>query len=703
VEKEKEMKVFSIRFDAICICLAAGILSGCISLQHGKSARSTISLDGTWQIAEGKMDQPPSQFERTVPVPGLVDMAKPSFVEPGPKLANEGPTKDTRRDAFWYRLTFKYERLLEKVATIKVRKAMFGTRVILNGKVLGDHAPCFTPGLFDATSALKSGENELLIRVGADRDAVTKAVPSGFDFEKLRYIPGIFDSVELILSGTPNIENLQVAPDLSNQQARVRIWLKDTTDGEVIVEVREAISGKIAGKTSGHLGRNSEQVVDLAVPISNCRLWSPEDPFLYELTARTSGDEFRTRFGMRSFTFDPVTGRAVLNGKPYFMRGSNITLYRFFEDPERSDLPWKEQWVRKLHQRVKEMNWNCLRYCIGFAPEAWYRIADEEGILIQDEYPIWFGGNGWGCWPKELKTDQLATEYAEWMRERWNHPCVVIWDANNETTSDQTTPAIKQVRSLDMSNRPWDNSYMPPAESGDIQEEHPYHFIDPKFKLSQLATANPAPWKKGHAVIINEYGWLWLNRDGTPTTLTKKQYENMLGKDSTTAQRRHRYALYLAAETEFWRCNRKAAAVVHFTMLGYSRTDGQTSDHWLDIARLTWEPEFIKYVRDSFAPVGLMIDAWAEQYPAGQQEFPVVVINDLYTAWKGTVRFRLLRDGKTLKEIKRPSVVPALGDAKLKFTLDIPNEPGNYQVEAALIKGGAEPVCSLRDFEIKAK
>ena len=108
---------------------------------------------------------------------------------------------------------------------------MFGARVILNGQLLGDHLPCFTPGYFDAKQALKTGENELLIRVGADRDSVTQAIPSGFDFEKERYIPGIFDSVKLILSGTPNILNAQVVPDISKGQARVRLWLKGAKTG----------------------------------------------------------------------------------------------------------------------------------------------------------------------------------------------------------------------------------------------------------------------------------------------------------------------------------------------------------------------------------------------------------------------------------------------------------------------------------------
>jgi beta-galactosidase len=671
----------------------------------GPTSRKTLSLDGRWQIAEGALEAVPAKFEHEVVVPGLVDMANPPFDQPGPKVAsrNKVPQKDPRRDAFWYRRTFRIIGPIPAVATLKVSKAMFGTRVLLNGTLLGDHAPCFTPGFFDAGAALKSGVNELLIRVGADRDAVTAAVPSGFDYEKERYIPGIFDSVELILAGTPNIVNVQVTPDLSNRQARVRVWLKGSTSGDVRIEVREAKSRKLAGQTSARLGAGPELVLDLAVPISNCRLWSPETPFLYEVTVRTSGDEFTTRFGMREFKFDPATGQARLNAQPYFLRGSNFTLYRFFEDPARHDLPWRDDWVRRLHRRVKDMHWNCLRYCIGFPPEAWYRIADEEGILIQDEFPIWFGGQGWSTWPKELKADELAKEYAEWMRERWNHPSVAIWDASNETTTEETVRAVQQVRSLDLSNRPWDNSYMPPAQPGDVLEQHPYHFHNATYKLRDLATANAAPWKNAetHGVIINEYGWLWLNRDGTPTTLTTNLYQNLLGTNSTTEQRRRLYARYTAAETEFWRSHRTVAAVMHFTTLGYSRPDGQTSDHWLDVRKLTWEPEFYRYVRDAFAPVGLMIDSWAEDYaPAKRQEFPVVLINDLNEPWRGGVRFRILRAGKTVAEQRLPAEVAGLGSSRVVFTATIPESAGDYQAEAVLTATPTGQVRSWRDFAV---
>ena len=248
---------------------------------------------------------------------------------------------------------------------------MFGTRVFLNGILLGDHLPSFTPGYFDARPALRTGSNELVLRVGADRDAVGRAYPDGFDFEKQRYIPGIFDSVELVLSGTPHFISVQAAPDVAGKTIRVQAVLRNAGEAAkvaVTFVVREAKSGKIAGRLTSKpasLASGAETTVDVRIPLEDCRLWSPENPFLYTLDVDSSTDSFRTRFGMREFKFDPATGRAMLNGKPYFMRGSNFTLYRFFEDSECGNLPWDQKWVRLLHQRVKDMHWNCLRYCIG--------------------------------------------------------------------------------------------------------------------------------------------------------------------------------------------------------------------------------------------------------------------------------------------------------------------------------------------------
>ena len=331
------------------------------------------------------------------------------------------------------------------------------------------------------------------------------------------------------------------------------------------------------------------------------------------------------------------------------------------------------------------MHWNCLRYCIGFPPEAWYDIADELGVMIQDEFPIW-------SHTKETKREELAFEYSEWMRERWNHPCVIIWDANNETTSTETGPVIAQVRGLDLSNRPWDNSYNPPAEPGDIFESHPYHFNasfrlrQPWVKAERIPQGNVTRNDSQHAVVINEYGWHWLNRDGVlPITLTRDIYRSVLGDDATATQRFHMQALWLAADTEFWRLHRQAAAVVHFTMLGYSRPDGQTCDHWSNVEKLEWEPEFYRYVRDAFAPVGLAVDFWKDMIiHCTQARVPVILINDLDRPWSGQVTLTLRCDGSETPtiEMKQNTAVAPLGLMTLDFDVTWPEDLGQYTLTA---------------------
>jgi len=708
--------------------VAAGILAGTIlagTMLAGTAAtadapRRVISLDGMWGVAEGTMNEQPSHFDHTVPVPGLVDMAEPAFADVG--------LKSERREAFWYRRTFRVDGPVPAVAVLKIHQAMYGKRVFLNGTLLGDHPPYFTPGYFDARAALQSGENEILVRLGAYRDAVPKPNPDGHDWEKGHYIPGIFDSVELILSDVPHIVRIQAVPDIKTQTVTVHAWIRDVgppVAATVRFTVREAAGGRIVGEGQCVIAAEApgpERTGQATIAVRDCRLWSPEDPFLYEIETRTAGDAMMTRFGMRTFRLDRLTGRAILNGRPYFMRGSNICLFRFLEDELRGDKPWREDWVRRLHERFRDvMRWNSLRYCIGFPPKMWYRIADEVGILIQDEFPIWNMDPD----PGDFDADELVRQYTEWVQERWNHPSVVIWSACNETPAPETDNAIRKVRTLDFSGRPWNNGWAPAVDPNDAYEAHPYHTAGSGFKLSVFENRSGVPEqrinpnKHKNPIILNEYGWLWLNRDGNPATISQPFYHHALGPHATPDQYRYLHARLLAAKTEFWRCRRACAAVMHFVSLSASKPAqpkyrkgewksidtqryGWTCDDWTDIENLTWDPMFLTYVRDAFAPVGLMLDAWAEEYPGGQaREFPVVVINDLYEPWEGIVRFRLLREGAPLEEKTQPCTVPALGDKTLAFTVDIPSETGSYQIEAALVRPGAESVRSLRDFVVR--
>lgn len=686
------------------------LLTGSALAAAAASARQTISLDGVWQVAEGGLGSAPARFAHSVPVPGLVDMAQPPFDSPGSTVALEDRRErkrpaDPKREAFWYRRTFTLPAPLPEVARLKINKARYGTKVFLNGREIGEHGPNFTPAWFDLRPFLKEdgSENELLIRLGASLAQVAPCLTEGWDFEKSRYLPGIYDSVSLVLCGSPHVVNVQTVPDVEGKSVRAQVELAAPPAGPVRATVTEALSGQVAGEIS--LPAQASAKLDFTIPIRNARLWTPEAPFLYDLVVDTGGDSSRTRFGLRSFRTDPHTGRALLNGQTYFLRGSNVCIYRFFEDAARENLPWDRDWVRQLHRRFKEMHWNSLRYCIGFPPELWYEIADEEGILIQDEFPIWYGGKP-DAWPKEITQQHLAVEFTEWMRERWNHPCVVIWDAQNETTDDRVVAAtLMAVRAQDLSNRPWDNGWGTPQQPGDLSEAHPYRanrkgFFANFAKETGIPDNGPRHGARP-PYLINEYGWLWINRDGTLPTLTQDVYARLLGEQATPSERFLYYARTLAAKTEFWRSRRQCAGVLHFCGLGYSRHDGQTSDHFIDLRKLTYEPHFRRYVGDSFAPTGIMLDFWGAELPAGEsREFPVALLNDLPESWSGSVRLRLSLDGKTVAEETQPCLLAAWGEQRLAFRLALPAAPGRYELDAALLRPGSPEVHSLRDFTV---
>jgi len=677
--------------------------------------RRIINLDGRWEIAEGGKDSVPKSFERKVPVPGLVDMAKPAFEEVG--------KKSEKRQTFWHRRKFTVEGQIPAVAILKIHKAKYGTKVFLNGKLVGEHLPCFTPALLDVKRLLKGSgkQNELIIRVGADRECLPEGMPGGWDFEKYLYIPGIYDSVELILTGAPYISNVQVVPQVEDNSVRIESLIQNPTlkdEVDIICRIREYKSGRSFVSDRIRMGKVGDDPVfpfSTILPMRDCKLWSPEEPFLYEVELDIGTDTVKTRFGMRSFRFDKESGRAVLNGKPYFMRGTNVCAYRFFEDAERGDKPWRKEWVRRLHRKFKSMHWNSIRYCIGFPPELWYEIADEEGFLIQDEFPIWLLSKA----PENPISEKIIPEYTEWMQERWNHPCVVIWDAQNESITNETGKALQAVRHLDLSNRPWDNGWAVPESDADYLESHPYLFSKIQwgrgdFHLSDLANTSGRPRLRDAQkdyklpIIINEYAWLWLNRDGTTTCLTDKVYDNLLGPNSTVAQRRLLYARYLAALTEFWRCHRECAGVLHFCGLGYSRAGdkprpqgGATSDHFIDLERLTFEPYFEQYVRDAFSPVGLMIDFWDEELVSGvERRFKVFVINDLGYDWKGIVRLRIVRGSKTISEQSKDCAVSPFAREMLTFEQEFPKQGGEYQLIAELVAADGAVVRSLRDFKV---
>lgn len=694
-------------------------IMGCGTSVH---ERKVLSLHGDWDLAQTDTNSSiPADFDHKVRVPGLIDMASPEI-----EMDQEGQFEDR---LFWYRKTFTIDADERQVVQLKINKAKYFTRVYLNRKFVGENPYCFVPLYFDLKPFLngKGEENELVISVGC-RNSLPDSVTNGWDFEKLRYIPGIYDDVSIIMADRPMIKDMQAVPLIQEEKLRIVTNVEPEHAGQSVklsYLIRESVLKKEIATgtiTDGQTDEDGSLNFDFSVPMPDCILWTPENPFLYELELATGGDTWISRFGMRSFSFDRDRGMALLNGEPYFMRGTNVCIFRFFEDPDRAGLPWDREWVAKLHSRFKEMHWNSIRYCIGFPPESWYEIADSIGFLIQDEFPIWTLGESHKM--GGVTPERLALEYDSWMRERWNHPCVVIWDAQNESITDVTGEALQLIRENDLSNRPWDNGWAAPRAETDCIESHPYRFgqyrsgkkpsaagplID-HFSKESSPDNGPNehfPAESGekykNAIIINEYAWIWLNRNGTPTTLTDKVYENVFPEADSPAGRYVTYAKHLAMLTEYWRAHRQCAGILHFCGLGYSRPEdprGQTSDNFTDIQNLTYEPQFYKYVKPAFHPLGLMIDMWEKSIAPGKQMiFPLHLINDLPDVWNDKVRIYIRNDNKVISQQSISANIPPYGKEIMEVTLETPVQSGSYQVIAEIITS-ADTVRTIRDIRI---
>ena len=684
--------------------------------------RTNITLDGTWEIEDSRdPQQMPASWNHHVPVPGLAHSAQPPFAHvdefdsrqlilnrvrdgrlPRSSIVHTAGISHQERNWFWYRRTFEINTVRE-VATLRVNKAQFGTAVWLNGTKVGEHLPCFSAAIFDVSAAIRPGRNELIIRVGAHPGVLPATVSGGTDFEKIRWTPGIYDIVTLALSDNPVIESIQVAPNIHDSSIVLQTVLRNAGHRSVSFDIKNQVHAwksdtTIATSIPLHatLGPGEAQTFLQTIAVPGARLWSPESPNLYVVETTAGGDSKATRFGMREFRFDTASQRAYLNGRIYFMRGSNITLHRFFEDPLSGMLPWNDAWVRKLLSEIpKEMHWNSFRFCIGPVPDKWLDIADESGLLIQNEYFVWTGQNWHG--PENqvhFDSDEMIQEYREWMRDNWNHPSVVIWDANNETWDAAFgEKIIPSVRGLDLSNRPWENSYNPPVGPDDPVEDHPYEFQamadgGQPFSMTTLESAgglSPGA-QSGHALILNEYGWLWLNRDGSPTELTKKLYPALLGKDATAQQRLDLDTYLLAGLTEYWRAYRRYSGVLHFVYLTSSNPAGYTSDHFQDVENLKLQPIFREYLSNAFAPVGVYLSFWQPVIETGSRRIlPVMLVNDKDHEVKGVLTLTLddTKQEPVASETTSFTLAP-LGQTTILCDFIFPQLTGEFVLRASI-------------------
>jgi beta-galactosidase len=649
--------------------------------REGRDARQIFSLNGAWEIEPGGRATPPPAWQRTIHVPSLVDTAEPAY--------------DHRvSDYHWYRRVFTVPPTMRReIALLVIEQAMYGTAVWVNGRFAGEDIACYTSQEYDITQFLEFGvPNVLLVRVGA-RATLPPESAAGRDQERESFIPGIWGDVALVMTGTPRCTGVQMIPQIASSEAEIRVMIAPSAVQNT-VSVGTCIFEKVSGRlVTGDielpvvLQADGETPIIFRHAIRDMQLWSPESPFLYEAETivRVDGrvvDRLTTTFGMREFTIRD--GHFHLNGKRVFLRGGNIGFHRFLSDPERARLPWDLSWVKRILIDIpREHHFNFFRIHLGQAYNRWYDLADAHGMLIQNEWQFWMATGS---------EEQITKEFTRWLRDNWNHPSIVIWDALNES-SDVTVEqrVIPKMKRLDPT-RPW--------EPNDFVDDHPYIYtlgpvlIDRKFGYTrslQDIAASPTP------AVVNEFLWWWLDRNGAPTVLTRDVVARWVG-EGATHEEIEQHQCFLAAElVELFR-RMRVDAVQPFVYL--SNNQGPTANWFLGPIRELQPRPLLRTLRNAFSPVGISLELWDRHFfPGEHRTIPLHVMNDVPEVFTGAVTCGVQgSDGAWIMQRQLPVSVDPSGRWVKDVEVVFPEAEGTYHVVAELhgntVQG--EPVRSRK-------
>lgn len=629
-------------------------------------------MNGLWKIAGGKKSIPPESFTSTIPVPAVVDMAKP-------------PYDWEKFEYHWYRTSFSIKQLPpSQNIFLKIEQSMFGTDVWLNGHHLGGSISCYTSHEYALDAFfLRDDENEILVRVGA-KSTLPPESAVGRDQEKEIYTPGIWGDVRLECAGGARVTLVQVIPHIDTANAEVRVWIQNLRDGRRDYSVSSRILEKKSDKpvssvhqTSLQINKDESGYTVFHLSIESLFLWSHEDPFLYEAEVTLHDqneivDRYRATFGMREFRV--VGSDFYLNGKKILLRGGNIAFHRFLSDPQRKMLPWNELWIKKAFIDIpKEHYFNFFRNHLGHMYNKWYDIADEYGMLIQNE---------WQFWCPTGSDDQIRKEFTQWLHDNWNHPSIIIWDPLNESSDDTIQHEIvPEMKKLDPT-RPW--------ESVDFLEEHPYIYSlgmvlnDRKFGFTRsLHEIENLPVPS----MVNEFLWWWFNHDWKPTILTAMIVERWMGRaysrDAIIA-----HQSFLAQELiELFR-RMRIKAIQPFVYI--SNNDGPTA-HWFldDIADLQPKP-LLRSIKNAFAPFGVSIEIWDRHFFVNERRtIRCFVFNDSSVLRRGTITIGVKSNAQWISQKKIPIEVRETDDVVITEEIIFPDGSGTYFLCAELTENTA--------------
>ena len=413
------------------------------------SPRLQVDLDPGWKFTEDD--------DSHMADPAFDDSSWRSVDLPHTWNARDGEDGggDYRRGPGWYRRHLKLDpSLAGKRLYLQFDGASLMADVYVNGSRLGTHQGGFARFRFDATDALRAGQdNVIAVRVDNSNLGIP---PISADFT---FFGGLYRPVSLVATDQVQISTTNYGSSgvflnqdkVTPERAEITVVseLENYEDKATEVDVETRISNPDGVMlqtfvTKRRIGAGDSLESRQSVAVTRPHLWNGRtDPYQYTVTVSLRTGKGRLRdavsqpLGLRFFRVDPDEG--------FFLNGRHIDLHGVNRHQDRIDKGWaiSEADEAEDFSLIHELACTAVRASHYEQTDSWYHRCDQSGIVVWAEIPFVNEAR-----PNPEFLANAKQQLRELIRQNFNHPAICFWSVGNETrgdASDKVVAALAEV------------------------------------------------------------------------------------------------------------------------------------------------------------------------------------------------------------------------------------------------------------------
>lgn len=380
--------------------------------------RDYVSLNGEWSAIVDPYDRGEHmRFACNLKAQGQTDFHEYSFDDGALTLTVPGDWNSQQTELKYYEGTVWYARHFDSKPVPGTRQFLYfcgvsyRCKVFLNGEAIAEHEGSFFPFQVEITDKLQDGDNFLAVQVNNRR--TEDAIPA-MDFDWWNY-GGVTRDVMLVKTPSVYVDDWFLSLD-EDGKIHIRVSLSNPVSQAVSVSIPEL-------KIAATLKTDANGQASCKCRPRGLLRWSPENPKMYEVLISSAEDEVSDRIGFRNLSVEGT--RILLNGRPFFAK--SISFHE--EVPQRAGRACTREDAEYLIGEAAKLGCNMVRLAHYPQNEYIVRLAEERGILLWEEIPLW----------QKIKFSDEATlskalkMYSDMLLRDRNRCSVCFWGLANET------------------------------------------------------------------------------------------------------------------------------------------------------------------------------------------------------------------------------------------------------------------------------